>query len=107
MVLEFHPLSDGQITLLTSRGCSCQDWSKLQVAAGFDANRVKNTNFSGRIPEDNVFTIVAPVGVVNSNFASLCTTGYSLRTSRAAGAGTGIVPWSVFVNPVPSGIGEV
>ena len=42
-------LSAEQIAGLTGQGCSCDDWSNVQVADGFDAARVKSTHFSGKI----------------------------------------------------------
>ena len=32
----FRPLSTEEITQLTGQGCSCADWSNVQVAEGFD-----------------------------------------------------------------------
>ncbi len=46
---EFHPLSSDQISQLTGQGCSCDDWSKVQVVQGFNAKAVKSTHFSGQI----------------------------------------------------------
>jgi len=45
--VEFHPLSADQIEQLTRQGCSCDDWSKVQVAEGFNAEAVRSTHFSG------------------------------------------------------------
>ena len=45
----FRPLSIEQIAQLTDQGCSCEDWSGVQVADGFDAGTVKSTHFCGRI----------------------------------------------------------
>lgn len=49
MASEFRALSAEEITQLTSQGCSCDDWSNVQVAEGFDAGTVKATHFSGSI----------------------------------------------------------
>ncbi|MHC4394588.1 MAG: DUF4954 family protein [Planctomycetota bacterium] len=46
---RFHPLSADQIAQLTNQGCSCADWSNIQAAKGFDAERVKSTHFSGKV----------------------------------------------------------
>ncbi len=46
---EFRPLSAEQITQLVNQGCSCEDWSKIQVAVGFNAEAVKSTHFCGHI----------------------------------------------------------
>ena len=45
----FRPLSAGQIAQLTEQGCSCEDWSEVRVADGFDAGTVKSTHFCGRV----------------------------------------------------------
>ncbi|MHC4244746.1 MAG: DUF4954 family protein [Planctomycetota bacterium] len=45
----FGPLSSGQIAQLTEQGCSCEDWSGIQVADGFRAETVRSTHFCGRI----------------------------------------------------------
>ncbi len=46
---EFQPLTEEQIIQLTDQGCSCEDWSKVRVAQGFNAKAVKSTHFSGHI----------------------------------------------------------
>jgi hypothetical protein len=46
---EYRLLSSEEISQLTSQGCSCADWSNVQVAEGFDAGRVRSTNFSGEV----------------------------------------------------------
>jgi NDP-sugar pyrophosphorylase family protein len=45
----FHPLSADQIEKLTRQGCTCEDWSKIQVAVGFDTMAVKSTHLSGNV----------------------------------------------------------
>jgi hypothetical protein len=45
----FRSLSTEQIDQLIRRGCTCEDWSKIQVAEGFDAMYVKSTHFSGNV----------------------------------------------------------
>jgi hypothetical protein len=49
MSTEFRSLSSDEISRLTQQGCICQDWSGIQAAKGFDAARVRCTNFSGNI----------------------------------------------------------
>ena len=49
MATKFHPLSAGQIAQLTGQGCSCDDWSGVEAAEGFDPARVKSTYFSGKV----------------------------------------------------------
>jgi carbonic anhydrase/acetyltransferase-like protein (isoleucine patch superfamily) len=45
----FRPLSAGQIAQLTEQGCSCEDWSQVEVADGFKVENVKSTHFCGQI----------------------------------------------------------
>ncbi len=49
MASKWSPLTSAQISQLTARGCTSCDWSKVQVAEGFDAERVKTTHFSGDV----------------------------------------------------------
>jgi len=49
MASEYRSLSSEEIATLTSQSCSCADWSKVQVAEGFNAGRVKSTSFSGDV----------------------------------------------------------
>ena len=49
MTSAFRPLSAEEITKLTGQGCSCADWSNVQVAEGFDPSKVKATHFSGDV----------------------------------------------------------
>ncbi len=46
---RFRPLSAVEVAQLTEQGCSCEDWSQVQVADGFRADTVKTTHFCGRI----------------------------------------------------------
>jgi len=48
-VSDFRALSAEQISTLEAQGCTCTDWSAVQVAGGFRPERVRNTHFSGRI----------------------------------------------------------
>ncbi len=45
----YRRLQDDEIRTLISQGCSCADWSTVQVAEGFRAIRVRNTHFAGEI----------------------------------------------------------
>jgi hypothetical protein len=49
MASEYRPLSSEEIATLTGQSCSCADWSKVQVAEGFNTSRVKSTSFSGDV----------------------------------------------------------
>ncbi len=48
-VSQWRTISTDEITQLTQQGCTCSDWSKVQVAEGFDAGRVQATHFAGEI----------------------------------------------------------
>jgi hypothetical protein len=44
---QWRALSDGQIAQLAQQGCTSADWSGVQVAEGFQADRVRTTHFGG------------------------------------------------------------
>jgi len=44
-----RPLRGEEISRLTDQGCTCSDWSAVEVAEGFDASAVRATHFSGRL----------------------------------------------------------
>ena len=46
---RFHAISADQIGQLTAQGCTCDDWSRVQVAEGFNAGAVSTTHFSGDV----------------------------------------------------------
>lgn len=48
---SFRALTDAEIEILRRQGCSVEDdcWSRLEVAAGFDASRVAQTRFEGHV----------------------------------------------------------
>src|SRR4030042_6289692 len=85
---EFHPLSTDQITQLTSQECSCDDWSKVQVAEGFCAKTVKSTHLSGQVKlgvfEKQVTFIgglTKPSGISNATLHN-CIIGNNVYISR-------------------------
>jgi len=45
----YRSLSTEDVERLENQGCRCSDWSKVQVADGFDTSKVKTTTFSGEI----------------------------------------------------------
>lgn len=49
MGTRFRALGSEEIRLLGSQGCSSEDWSKVEVAEGFEAGRLKNTHLGGHI----------------------------------------------------------
>jgi len=46
---RYRPLSADEIAQLTSRGCSCDDWSQIEVAEPFRTDTVKSSRFSGKV----------------------------------------------------------
>ena len=46
---QTRPLSEQEISRLIDQGCTCPDWSAIEVADRFDAGRVRTTHFSGRV----------------------------------------------------------
>lgn len=49
MSVKYRSLTSEEIKKITSQGCTCENWSNVKVAKGFDASRVKATHFSGQI----------------------------------------------------------
>ncbi|MHC4556279.1 MAG: DUF4954 family protein [Planctomycetota bacterium] len=85
---KFRPLSAEQIAQLTGQGCSCDDWSKVQVAEGFNAETVKSTYFCGHV-KLGVFEkqvsffggVTKPTGISNATIHN-CTIGNNVYISR-------------------------
>ncbi|MGB2864064.1 MAG: DUF4954 family protein [Sedimentisphaerales bacterium] len=85
---DFHPLSAEQIDQLTRQGCSSEDWSKVQVAEGFNAESVKSTHFSGHV-KLGVFEkqvsffggVSKPAGISHATIHN-CTIGNNVYISR-------------------------
>ncbi|MEA3225316.1 MAG: DUF4954 family protein [Planctomycetota bacterium] len=95
MALEFNvcqqvhrPLSAEQIAQLIDQGCSCDNWSNILVAAGFRAETVKSTRFSGRVrlgafdKQVSFFGgVTMPAGISNATIHN-CTIGNNVYISR-------------------------
>ena len=84
----FHLLSTEQIDQLIRQGCSCEDWSKIQVADGFDASSVKYTHFSGNVRlgvfekrASFVGGMSKPTGISHATIHN-CTIGNNVYISR-------------------------
>ncbi len=81
-------ISARQIAQLIGQGCSCDDWSKVLVAAGFSAETVWSTRFSGEV-KLGVFEkqvsffggVTAPAGISNATIHN-CTVGDNVYISR-------------------------
>jgi hypothetical protein len=48
-VSQWRALSSQEISRLTEQGCTCADWSQVQVADGFRPQRVRTTHFCGQV----------------------------------------------------------
>jgi len=84
----FRSLSDAQISQLVSQGCTCEDWSKVQVAEGFKAETVKSAHFSGDVKlgvfEKQVFFfggVTRPTGISDATIHN-CTIGNNVYINR-------------------------
>jgi len=63
-VSKFRVLNDEETRILESQGCTCDDWSAVEVAEGFVPQRVRGVHFSARIRlGDNSGTIDCGAGV--------------------------------------------
>jgi len=49
MATDYRALTSEEIAKLTSQSCTCDDWSNVQVAKGFNPQRVRATYFSGQV----------------------------------------------------------
>jgi len=49
MTTQWRALSAEEIGRLSQQGCTCTDWSKVQVAEGFRTDRVRTTHFDGAV----------------------------------------------------------
>jgi hypothetical protein len=73
MASQYRALSAEEIAELAGQGCNCRDWSKVEVAEGFDAGRVRSVQFSGSIRLgvfDRQFSfaggVIKPAGISNA-----------------------------------------
>ena len=48
------PLTAEAVSALETRGCTCHDWSRVRVSAGFDPARVRNVHFAGDVRLGNL-----------------------------------------------------
>ncbi len=88
MASKFRSLTSEEIARLTEKGCSCTDWSKLQVAERFNAETVRTTHFSGDV-KLGVFEkqvsfpggVTKPSGVSNATIHN-CTIGNNVYINQ-------------------------
>jgi hypothetical protein len=48
-ISEYKQISDAQIQVLISNGCTCDNWEDITVREGFDPGKCRNVQFSGKI----------------------------------------------------------
>jgi len=87
-VSQWRPLSPEDISRLTERGCTCDDWSGVQVAEGFRADRITATHFGGQIrlgvfDKDVSFYggLTKPTGISHATLYN-CTVGNNVYISH-------------------------
>lgn len=49
MMKEYRKLSAQEIALLENAGCTAENWDCVEVSEGFDAESIRNVNFSGTV----------------------------------------------------------
>ena len=47
--MKYRKLTESEIKTLTEQVCRCEDWNRIEVADGFNAEYIRNSNFSGDI----------------------------------------------------------
>ncbi len=47
--MNYRKISEPEISSLENQGCTCSDWSKVNVSENFISNNIKNVRFSGDI----------------------------------------------------------
>jgi hypothetical protein len=48
-LLEHKPVSDPEIKILLSNGCTCDNWADLEIKPGSDLDKCRNVQFSGKV----------------------------------------------------------
>jgi hypothetical protein len=94
----YRNLTQKQIQILASRGCSAQDWNLVKVADGFEPERVKEAVFIGPVNigrfTKNVKSadgLEKPAGIYNATIAN-CVIG---NNSRIANVGVHIANYEI------------
>jgi len=85
---QWRALSPQEIASLAAQGCTCQDWSKVQVAEGFRPERVRTTHFCGQVKlgvfekEVSFYGVVTkPAGISHATIHN-CTIGNNVYISE-------------------------
>jgi hypothetical protein len=92
MASNWRALTPAEIKQMTAQNCTCSDWSKVQVADGFDAEKVKTTHFSGDVrlgvfQKDVKFDsgLTRPSGLSNATIHN-CYIGNNVYISQVKGS---------------------
>lgn len=87
MTRPWRALAADEIGRLSQQGCTCSDWSKVQVAEGFQVDRVRRTHFDGEVrlgvfqKEVSFFGgVTKPTGISNATIHN-CTIGDNVYIS--------------------------
>lgn len=85
---QWRDLSADEITQLTGQGCACTDWSRVRVADGFDAQRIRAAHFYGDVKlgvfrKDVSFFggVSKPAGIYDATLHN-CTVGNDVYISQ-------------------------
>ena len=46
---EYKTITDTEIQVLLSNGCTCDNWNDIEIRQGFDPQKCRNVHFSGKI----------------------------------------------------------
>jgi len=86
--IEFRKLSGSEIEKLTSNGCICDDWNRVEVVEGFNPERCTNVTFSGEVKlgsfskqHTNKSGVIIRSGISNAHIHN-CTIGSNVLISR-------------------------
>jgi len=87
-VSQWRALSPEETSRLMQQGCTCADWSQVQVADGFRPERVRTTHFGGQVKlgvfdKDVSFFggVSKPAGISNATIHN-CTIGNNVYISQ-------------------------
>ncbi|MCD6392109.1 MAG: DUF4954 family protein, partial [Planctomycetes bacterium] len=64
---QYKAIADDQIQTLVSQGCSAEDWNNVAVSEAFDARRVRNAHFAGRVQIGDTTGKIAGCGGVEKD----------------------------------------
>ena len=101
-------ISESEITLLKSQGCTCNNWTKITVAENFSPANIKNVNFSGDITLGSFEKLIQlaggiekPSGIYNSSIHN-CTIENDVYISNVNALSNYIIKKDVLIENVQS-----